>query len=209
MSSDNIVPFPGADPARSTSPVPDPGAADTLDIEGSLPQLVEALLFAAGEPITLRELVIAIGDVEPDLVRDTLHELAQASVGRGVRLVRIAGGWQFRTDPRFADPILRLRGGRPQKMSKAALEALAVVAYQQPVTRSEIENVRGVSSGGVVKTLLEKGYLRVTGRRAEPGRPLEYATTEAFLEMFSLAGLESLPTMKERAELNEGEDTDA
>ncbi len=185
MSEDNVILFPGAQAA---------------DLE--LAPLLEALLFAAGEPATVTELCEAIGPgVDADAVRATLHELAQASVGRGVRLVRVAGGWQYRTDPRFADAVMRLRGGKPQKMSQAALEALSVVAYRQPATRQEIDDIRGVSSGGVVKTLLEKGYLRVVGRRDEPGRPLEYSTTPLFLQMFELRGLQDLPTLSEREEL--------
>lgn len=184
--SDNVFQFPGGDP-----PV----------VERELEPLLEALLFAAGEPVTITELATAIGEVPPAEVRAALHELAQRAVGRGIRVVKVAGGWQMRTDPRFADEVMRLRGGRPQKMSQAALEALAVVAYRQPVTRSDIEAVRGVGSGGVVKTLLDKGWIRVVGRRKEPGRPLEYGTTPLFLEMFALSGLDALPTLAEREEL--------
>ena len=184
MSEDNIIQFPG-----------------TVNSDLELIPLLEALLFAAGEPVTVTELCEAMGEGDPDVVRATLHEMALASVGRGVRLLRVAGGWQLRTETRFADAVQRLRGGKPQKMTQAALEALAVVAYRQPVTRQEIDDIRGVSSGGVVKTLLEKGYLRVAGRRDEPGRPLEYATTAVFLQMFELRGLQDLPTLAEREEL--------
>lgn len=196
-TDDNVVPFPTKVPT-------DVGPVDVDD----LPAALEALLFAAGEPVTLTELVEALGLLEPDPVRDALHQLAQDTVARGIRVVKVADGWQMRTDARFSDAILRLRGGRPQTMSKAALEALAVVAYRQPVTRSEIEDVRGVKSGGVLKTLLDKGYVRVSGRRDEPGRPMEFRTTPLFLEMFELSGLEALPTLEEREALAE-EDEDA
>ena len=194
---DNVVAFPGAEPAK-----PDPKeAVDDVLVAG-----LEAMLFAAGEPVTVLELSSAMRDVSPEVVRAGLHELASRSVGRGVRVVRVAKGWQMRSDPRFMDDVMRLRGGRPQKMSQAALEALAVVAYRQPVTRMEVDEIRGVSSGGVLKTLLDKQYLKVVGRRDEPGRPLEYGTTSLFLEMFELSSLDELPTLKERAELADMED---
>jgi segregation and condensation protein B len=184
MADDNVIQFPGAAPTA----------------EWMLPML-EALLFSAGEPATVSELCTAIGEVTPDEVRAGLHELARQYLGRGIRVVRVGGGWQMRTEPSFSEAVLRLRGGKPQRMSAAALETLAVVAYRQPVTRQEIDEIRGVGSGGVVKTLLEKGYLRVTGRRDEPGRPLEYSTTSMFLEMFELDSLSGLPTLTEREEL--------
>ena len=196
MSGDNVVLFPGgSDAGAPPSEAPAGVPPDVLE------PMLEALLFAAGEPVTVTELVAAVGEVDPAAVRSALHELAQRYAGRGIRLVKIGGGWQLRTDPRFADAVLRLRGGKPQRMSQAALESLAVIAYRQPVTRSEVDEIRGVSSGGVIKTLLEKGYLKVVGRRDEPGRPLEYGTTPLFLEMFELDSLQSLPTLAEREEL--------
>jgi segregation and condensation protein B len=204
VSGDNVVPFPGAGEAGGSpsteAPPPTATAPSGLPPEVLEPML-EALLFAAGEPVTVTELVAAVGEVDPAAVRAALHELALRYAGRGIRLVKIGGGWQLRTDPRFADAVLRLRGGKPQRMSQAALESLAVIAYRQPVTRGEVDEIRGVSSGGVIKTLLEKGYLKVVGRRDEPGRPLEYGTTPLFLEMFELDSLQSLPTLAEREEL--------
>lgn len=167
---------------------------------------LEALLFAAGEPVTVAELTDALGLLDPEVVREALHALALARAGAGVRVVKVAGGWQLRTDARFADAVLRLRGGRPQTMSAAALETLSIVAYRQPATRSDVDELRGVNSGGVLKTLLDKGYLRVVGRRDEPGRPLEYGTTPLFLELFELDGLDALPTLADREELAGDED---
>ncbi len=193
---DNVLPFPAPEPADPSGPPPD------------LMTVLEALLFSAGEPVTARELSTAVGEVDPAHVRAALHELSMATVGRGIRVVKVAGGWQMRTDPRYSEEVMRLRGGRPQRMSKASLEALAVVAYRQPATRMEVEAIRGVASGGVLKTLLDKGWLRVVGRREEPGRPLEYGTTPLFLEMFSLSGLDALPTLKEREELADTDEDD-
>lgn len=171
-----------------------PGPRD-LDPESAV-DAVEALLFAAGDVVTDKEIAEAL-ELEPGVVRDALVALRDRE-GGGLRVVEVARGWQMRSDARFAEPIRRLRGGRPQVMSKAALEALAIVAYRQPVTRAEIDELRGVNSGGVLKALLDKGYVKVAGRRDEPGRPLEYATTPLFLEMFELSGLEALPTLAER-----------
>ncbi len=195
MSDDGtVLPFPGAVPA----PVAATEWSDEEVMSG-----VEALLFAAGEPASVAELADALGVLERSQVLTALRLLADRS--GGVRVVEVAGGWQMRTDPRFAEAVLRLRGGKPQTMSRAALEALAVVAYRQPVTRAEVDDLRGVASGGVLKTLLDRGYVKVVGRRDEPGRPLEYGTTAMFLQVFELAGLHTLPTLAEREELAEGE----
>lgn len=192
--SDNVLTFPGATPPEADGPTDPPKPDELLSA-------LEALLFSAGEPVTATELASALGEIDAIAVRDALRELEHKTTDAGVRVVQVAGGWQMRTDARFADAIVRLRGGRPLMMSRAALETLSVVAYRQPVTRQEIDDIRGVSSGGVVKTLIDKGYLRVVGRREEPGRPLEYGTTRNFLEMFELSGLDDLPTLAEREEL--------
>lgn len=187
---DNIVVFPGPRPEEPEA------------LEAAL----EALLFASGEPVSVAELSDALDGADPSAVRDALDRLA-ARPG-GLRIVAVAGGWQMRTDPRHGEAIRRLRGGRPQVMSKAALEALAVVAYRQPVTRADVDALRGVHSGGVLKLLLDKGYVKVVGRRDEPGRPLEYGTTPLFLELFELSGLDALPTVAEREALDDGDDPD-
>ncbi len=185
--SGEVHAFPGA-PEHEVSP----------EVLGAL----EALLFSAGLPVTLTELSLAL-DIDPEETRRGIEVLAwqYGAPNRGMELVHVDGGWQLRTQPRFAQVILKLRGGKPLKLSRPALEVLAVVAYRQPVTRHEIEGIRGVDSGGVLKGLLERQLVRVSGRREEPGRPLEYATTPEFLRMFSMSGLGSLPTLKEREEL--------
>jgi segregation and condensation protein B len=182
-----VVPFPGADP-EATALVP----------------ALEALLFAAGEPVSVRALADAL-DARPDEIAAGLLALrARLAAGdRGLELVE-AGGWQLRTDPRFAGPVLELLGATPQRLSRAALEVLSVVAYRQPVTRVEIEALRGVSCGGVLKALLDRGLVRAAGHRDEPGRPLQYATTGGFLELFGLPDLSALPTLKGRDDLDGG-----
>lgn len=164
---------------------------------------LEALLFAVGTPVGIVALCDALDGADPGEVQDALAALEARYQGEshGLTLEAVAGGWQLRTQARFASTVLRLRGGKPQKLSPAALETLAVVAYRQPVTRPEVEEVRGVDAGGVLKVLLERGIVRVAGRRDEPGRPLEYATTDTFLTLFGLPGISALPTLREREEL--------
>jgi segregation and condensation protein B len=169
-------------------------------VEPELVAAVEALLFASGDPVSVPILADVLG-AEADEVRIALRVLEQRRRDTGVVLERVAGGWQLRTAARFAVAVHRLLGTKPQKLSRPALEVLAAVAWHQPITRSEIERVRGVDSGGVIKALLERGLLRTAGRAEEPGRPLLYRTTSAFLEMFGLPDLGALPTLAERESL--------
>jgi segregation and condensation protein B len=158
-------------------------------------RLVEALLFAAATP--LEETVLAqYFDDEVD-VGELLQELVEGYAGRGVNLVRLAGGWAFRTAP---DLAVKLRIERPvtRKLSRAAVETLAVIAYHQPVTRAEVEEIRGVALGkGTIDTLMEAGWVRPRGRRASPGRPLLWITTPNFLAHFGLDSLNELPGVDE------------
>jgi len=158
-------------------------------------RLVEALLFAADTP--LEETVLAQYFADEVDVGELLRELVEGYAGRGVNLVRLAGGWAFRTAP---DLAVKLRIERPvtRKLSRAAVETLAVVAYHQPVTRAEIEEIRGVALGkGTIDTLMEAGWVRPRGRRASPGRPLLWVTTPEFLEHFGLDSLNELPGVDE------------
>jgi segregation and condensation protein B len=158
-------------------------------------RLVEALLFAAAAP--LDEAVLAQHFDDAADVRALLHELAEGYAGRGVNLVRLAGGWAFRTAP---DLAAKLRIERPvaRKLSRAAVETLAVIAYHQPVTRAEVEEIRGVALGkGTIDTLMEAGWVRPRGRRASPGRPLLWVTTADFLVHFGLDSLNELPGVDE------------
>ena len=158
-------------------------------------RMVEALLFAAATP--LEETVLAqYFDDEVD-VGELLQELVEVYAGRGVNLVRLAGGWAFRTAPELA---VKLRIERPvaRKLSRAAVETLAVIAYHQPVTRAEVEEIRGVALGkGTIDTLMEAGWVRPRGRRASPGRPLLWVTTPKFLVHFGLDSLNELPGVDE------------
>lgn len=167
---------------------------------------VEALLFAAGSPVRTSKLAEVL-DLEVDEVRLAIAVLQDRfGTDRGIRLVRVDKGWQLRSAPRYAAQIFELLGTRPKKLSRPQLEVLAVVAWQQPVTRGEVDAMRGVDSGPLLRKLLDRGLLRVSGRRDEPGRPLEYRTTGAFLELFELPDLSALPRPDERDEAPVGEE---
>ncbi len=158
-------------------------------------RLAEALLFAAGEPLSEEMLARRLG-AAADL-GGLLGELAEHYAGRGVNLVRLAGGWVFCTAPDLA-PALRIERPVARKLSRAAVETLAVIAYHQPVTRAEIEEIRGVGLGkGIIDTLMEAGWVRPKGRRPTPGRPLLWVTTPEFLAHFGLDSLRDLPAIDE------------
>ena len=158
-------------------------------------RLVEAVLFAAAEPLAEDTLARHLDDFAD--VSGLLHELAERYAGHGVNLVRLAGGWAFRTAPDLA-PRLRIERRVARKLSRSAVETLAVIAYHQPVTRAEIEEIRGVALGkGTLDTLMETGWVRPKGRRAGPGRPLLWVTTSGFLIHFGLDSLNELPGVDE------------
>ena len=158
-------------------------------------RLLEALLFAAPEPVGEDELAQRLG---PDAeIAPLLRDLAASYAERGVNLVRLAGGWTFRTAPDLAAD-LRTERMLPRKLSRAAVETLAIVAYHQPVTRAEIEAIRGVAlARGTLDRLMEAGWVRPAGRRESPGRPLNWATTPSFLAHFGLDSLRELPGIDE------------
>lgn len=162
--------------------------------------IVEAVLFAADEPLSARRIASIVDDATPSTVEDVLAELDADYLreGRAFRIREIAGGWQVVTRPEFAEWVARLQGpGSAPRLSQAALETLAIVAYKQPVTRAELESIRGVSVEGVLRTLVERDQVRIAGRAEGIGRPLLYGTTDHFLEYFGLPGLDALPRPEE------------
>lgn len=161
--------------------------------------IIESLLFATEEPLTVERLKKIIPGAEPQELREALETLGAEYEARhgGFFLKEVAGGYQIRTRPDYKEYIRRLIQPRPQRLSKAALETLAIIAYKQPVIRSDVEHIRGVDCGGVLRVLLERQFIRVLGRKDIPGRPLIYATTRRFLEVFDLKNLKDLPTPKE------------
>jgi segregation and condensation protein B len=158
-------------------------------------RMVEALIFASAEPVSAQDLAARLP--EGSDVAGILRELQQSYAGRGVNLVQVAGKWSFRTagDLSF---LLSREAVEQKKLSRAALETLAIIAYHQPVTRAEIEEIRGVAtSRGTIDLLLETGWIRMRGRRRAPGRPVTYGTTEAFLVHFGLDSVGDLPGLEE------------
>ena len=174
--------------------------------------ILESLLFVADGPQSVQRLAEVLDPVDKELIHELLHELRQdfEAQNRGIRLVEVAGGYQLRTPKANAEAVKKFLGGRPARMGKATLETLAIVAYRQPITKAEIEAVRGVDVDGVITTLLERNLIRAVARKDVPGRPFLYGTTPEFLQLFNLKDLSQLPTLKEMAEisnlLNENED---
>ena len=167
-----------------------------------LAKLLEAALFASARPIAVEELAGLDRDAGPDDVAMAIAELREHydSDGHGVELTEVAGGWQILTRPEYTEAIERAQlAARPHRLSAAALETLALIAYRQPIGRAEIEEIRGVAVGGVLKSLHERGLIEVTGRAEGLGRPLLYGTTPLFLEQFALRHLEELPRADELA----------
>ncbi len=173
--------------------------------------IIESLLFVADEPLTVDRIKKILIQVETGEIRDTMAELTAEyeARGGGFYLDEVAGGYQIRTRPQYTDWIKKLIQPKPLRLSKPALETLVIIAYKQPIIRSDIEHLRGVDCGGVIRVLLERKLIRVLGRKEIAGRPLIYATTKRFLEIFDLKNLRDLPTPKEIEELaaatNEGD----
>jgi len=164
-----------------------------------LKNIIESLLFMAEEPLSVDRLVRILNLAESKDIRSSLQTLMNEYSERNgsFTLKEIAGGLQFRTRPEYTQWIKRLVEPKPVRLSKAALETLAIIAYKQPIIRSDIEHIRGVDCGGVVRALQERKMIRVLGRKEIAGRPLIYATTKRFLEVFDLKNLKDLPTPKE------------
>ena len=176
---------------------------DTGWVDDKLKSILESLLFAAGEPVSLIQLANALEKVPREQIRKSLNEMAAeyASGRRGFLLEEIASGYQLRTPTEHSVYVRRLLSAKPPRLSRPLLEALAIVAYRQPITRPEIEQLRGVDSGAVLETLIERNLIKIAGRKDGPGRPILYTTTSEFLELFGLKGLENLPDLEEFREL--------
>jgi segregation and condensation protein B len=166
--------------------------------------IVESLLFVTDRPVTVEQLHQASGIDRPLLLAalNALGEIHRPEAS-GIALTEVAGGWQLRTDPESAEYVRRFLRVKPQRLTRAALETLAIVAYRQPVTRPELEDVRGVDSAAVLKALLERKLIKILGKKDEVGRPILYGTTREFLEFFALKDLSALPTLREFQELSE------
>jgi segregation and condensation protein B len=181
--------------------------AETIDAR-ELKAILEAVLFVSPEPVPVARLVSILGTVSKAEVVQALgiltHDLDQD--GRGIQLVQVAGGYRLVTKQEYGPWLKRMdKAKAAQKLSRSALESLAIIAYKQPLVRSEIEEIRGVETSGVLRTLCERKLVRIVGRKDVPGRPIMYGTTKFFLEHFGLQDLSQLPPLREFKELGESE----
>lgn len=187
------------------TPAPsDPAFSDLRALKG----ILEALLFVTADPIPITRFLALLGAVTKQEVEQTLTSLRHdyEQEGRGLQLAEVAGGYRIMTKAEFAPWLKRLEKVKaPSKLSRSALESLAIIAYKQPIVRAEVEQIRGVETSGVIRTLLERKLVRIVGRKEEPGRPIMYGTTKFFLEHFGLRDLSQLPPLREFRELGESE----
>lgn len=185
---------------------PAPFEPENSEIELPLSVKLEALLFVAPEPVTTAQLAAAL-DVAPSVVERGLHELDTSLANRGLRLQRNAGRFQLTTAPELAELLERFLGlEATTHLSRAALETLAIIAYQQPVTRPQIDAIRGVNSDSMMKSLLHKGLILESGRADGPGRPILYSTTHEFLQHFGLNSILEIPPLAKPEEEGENHD---
>jgi len=170
-----------------------------------LKNIIESLIFVSKEPISINQIRKILPDISTKEIRQSLDDLIEEYGNKkgGFYLREVAGGYQFRSSPEYGKWISLLIHPNPVRLSKPALETLAIIAYRQPVIRSDIEHIRGVDSGGIIRMLMERKLIRALGRKDIPGRPLIYATTKQFLELFDLRDLKDLPSLKEIEEFGE------
>ncbi|MEO8992897.1 MAG: SMC-Scp complex subunit ScpB [Nitrosospira sp.] len=187
-----------------SSPVSIAGASNPRGIK----QILEAALLTSQDPLPLSELKkLFNGELGAEVLRRLLEELRQDWDGRGVELVSVAGGWRFRARPEIQEFLERLNPQKPPRYSRAVLETLSIIAYRQPVTRGDIEEIRGVAvSGPVLKALESRGWITAVGHRDVPGRPALYATTMDFLNDLNLCSIEELPSLEDLGSLMAPED---
>ena len=172
-----------------------------------LKHILEGALLAAGRPLDIgrMEMLFDIGEAPPrDQIRAVLEDIEESCKGRGFELAKVGSGWRFQVRQELSEWVNRLWEEKPQKYSRALLETLSLMAYRQPITRGDIEEIRGVSvSSQIIKTLMERDWVRVVGHRDVPGRPALYATTKQFLDYFNLKSLDELPPLSEIKDIEE------
>jgi segregation and condensation protein B len=204
--SDEPEEFDPSDEPEEFDPSDEPEESDESDLPGELiPReellsRLESLIFCYPEPISVRRLA-RILSLKGRRVRELVADLQGQYAGRGINIGEVSGGFQFHTNPVNADVVRAAIKVKPMRISRPALETLAIIAYRQPVTRADVEDIRRVDSGGTMKFLFERELIRVLGRKEEPGRPMIYGTSAAFLELFGLKSLGDLPSLHEFTEL--------
>ena len=193
---------PGSDPDVVDQHGPREGSALESGSDPNLEQVkrvLEAALLSAGEPLSVQQLKrLFAGEVDADNIRKVLDELKEEWAGRSIELTSVASGWRFRVKPDYQEFLDRISSEKSPRYSRAVLETLAIIAYRQPVTRGDIEEVRGVAvSPPTLNALVERGWVEVVGHRETPGRPAIFATTKKFLDDLNLRSLEELPPLEE------------
>lgn len=170
-----------------------------------LEKAIESILFVSERPVSLKELTKIFSDNNKKEITGAINNLTLywKELGRGFTLEEVSEGYQFRTKPEFSVYIAKYKDEKPFRLSRAALEVLSIIAYKQPITKIEVDYIRGVDSTGVFGVLLERGYVKIAGRKEVLGRPFIYETTVEFLETFGLKNLKDLPTLKELEEIEE------
>ena len=172
-----------------------------------LSRIVEGAIIAAGKPLTIDKILSLFEDENPvpdkDAIKVALDDIAEACHGRGYELIKVASGYRFQVVEEYAPWVSKLWDEKPPKYSRALLETLALIAYRQPITRGEIEDIRGVAvSSHIIKTLTERQWIKTVGHKEVPGRPVLYASTQEFLDYFSLTSLAQLPELMPMAEIS-------
>ena len=175
--------------------------------KGQIKYIIECLIFASDTPLTVEKIKAVLEDKSKKEIKELVEELVQdyQKLDRSIIIREVANGFQFCTKPEFAHLIQKLRKTKPYNLTQPTLETLAIIAYRQPVTKAEIELVRGVDCGGVLRSLLEKKLIAIQGKKEVIGRPFLYATTTRFLEVFGLENLSSLPSMEEIKQLKDSD----
>lgn len=176
-----------------------------LNPKNKLISIIDSLLFISDHPITIAEFEEVLTEFSGTQITEAIEELktTRSNEEYGVQLVEINNGYQYRTLKENAEWIVRFNKAKPQRLSRAALESLSIIAYRQPITRPEVEEIRGVDSSGVMKMLLERNLIKILGKKDEVGHPLLYGTTKDFLSFFNLRNLSELPPLKEYTELGQ------
>lgn len=164
-------------------------------MNNNIKHIIESLLFVAGEPLSIKRMQVALDVDDTQKIKIALKSLEDEYEARkgGIFLSKVAGGYQIRSRAEYAQWITRLKQPTAKRFSNAALETLAVIAYKQPIIRGDVEHIRGVDCGGIIRMLLERGLVKIKGRKATIGKPLIYATTKKFLELFDLNDIKDIP----------------
>lgn len=177
-----------------------------MQVQDQIKSIIESLLFISDKPLKAKNFEDILSEYTPEQIKLALNDLEKEyedQSNAGIRLARVDEAYQLRTAPQNAEWVLRFTKEKPVRLGRASLETLSIIAYRQPVTRPEVDEIRGVESGHIIRTLIERNLVKILGKREEPGNPLVYGTTPEFLHFFHLDSLSDLPSLREYTELGE------